>query len=85
MRSRESVVEAICNAVSAIAGRPLPVAGEGLALLEGGAALTSVQLIELISTLEHELGLQFEEEDLRMATFASVQSLADRVLVRLGA
>ena len=59
--------------------------GPGLipALVDAGAGLSSVQLIELISTLEQDLEFQFEEDDLRMSSFESLRTLADLVTARV--
>jgi acyl carrier protein len=85
MNNKRAVVEKIQGAVAGLAGSPLPAPGwETMSLLEGGIGLTSVQLIELISTLEQDLNFQFEEEDLRMRTFGSLNTLADTVMARIG-
>lgn len=86
MNNRRTVVEKISGTVAGIAGSPLSgPAWEAMSLLEGGVGLTSVQLLELISTLEQDLNFQFEEEDLRMRTFGSVNTLADTVMARIAA
>lgn len=81
METRERIVEVIRSAVKQISGNDMP-AGEQTALVDSGAGLSSVQLIELISTLEQELDFQFDEEDLRMSAFESLRTLADLVTVR---
>lgn len=84
MNNKRAVVEKIQGAVAGLAGSRLPAPGwEAMSLLEGGVGLTSVQLIELISTLEQDLNFQFEEEDFRMRTFGSVATLADTVMARI--
>jgi len=86
MNNRRAVVDKIHGALAGIAGPSLPgPAWEAMSLLEGGVGLTSVQLLELISTLEQDLNFQFEEEDLRMRTFGSVDTLADTVMARIAA
>ena len=54
-------------------------------LLQGGFNLDSVVLIELITDLERRLGFEFLETDLRTRTFASLRSLAQVIVLRLGA
>jgi acyl carrier protein len=84
MNNKRAVLERIQGAVAGVAGSPLPAPGwESMPLLEGGVGLTSVQLLELISTLEQDLNFQFEEEDLRMRTFGSVETLAEAVMARI--
>jgi hypothetical protein len=84
MNNKRAVVERIQGAVAGLASAPLPPPGwETMPLLEGGVGLTSVQLLELIATLEQDLNFQFEEEDLRMRTFGSVDALADTVMARI--
>lgn len=84
MHTRESIIEVIKSALSGISGKALPPgAGEDMALVDEGAGLSSVQLIELISTLEEQLSFQFDEDDLRMSSFRNLGILADTVTARL--
>lgn len=82
MDMRERVVGVIRAAVKQISGTEMPAA-EDTALVDAGAGLSSVQLIELISTLEQDLEFQFEEDDLRMSSFESLRTLADLVTARV--
>lgn len=56
-----------------------------LQLLDGGAGLDSVQLVELIAALEAQLGFQFHDTDLRTQSFRTLGSLTTVVAARLGA
>lgn len=52
-------------------------------LVDGGLNLDSIVLVELIGILEGRFGFVFQDADLRMATFASVEALADTIVRRL--
>jgi acyl carrier protein len=52
-------------------------------LLEGGLGLDSIAIVELISSVEAEFGFQFQDSDLRTATFASVNVLAEVIHKRM--
>jgi acyl carrier protein len=47
------------------------------ALLESGLKLNSLAIVDLITYVEEEFGVQFGEDDLNMDSFASVQALAN--------
>lgn len=53
-------------------------------LVDGGLNLDSIVLIELIGILEGRFGFVFQDADLRMATFASVETLANTIRLRVG-
>lgn len=55
---------------------------ETASLLEGGLGLDSVNLLELIASVEQRFDLQFEDADLRLATFANLRSLANVIRKR---
>lgn len=50
-----------------------------VSLLEDGLGLDSIAIVELVSLLEENFGLKFEEEDLSMEPFASVRTLANYI------
>ena len=52
-------------------------------LVDGGLNLDSIVLVELIGILEGRFGFVFQDADLRMAAFASVEALADTIVRRL--
>lgn len=84
MIQREQILAAVRAAVAEIGNSPLSKPeDDARPLLEGGFGLTSVQLLELISTLEQNLDFQFEEEDLRMRSFSSTEVLTDTIMPRL--
>jgi len=45
-------------------------------MLEDGMNLDSVVIVELIALVEERFGFEFADEDLRTASFASLESLA---------
>jgi acyl carrier protein len=55
---------------------------ETASLLEDGLGLDSVNLLELIASVEQRFGFQFEDADLRLATFANLRSLASVIQKR---
>ena len=50
---------------------------ENSSLLEDGLNVDSLAIVELISILEEEFNIQFDEEDLNPENFSSVKALAD--------
>ena len=46
------------------------------ALLESGLKLNSLAIVDLITAVEEEFGIQFGEDDLNMDAFSSVAALA---------
>jgi len=54
-------------------------------LMEGGLNLDSIGIVELIGLVESEFAFQFDDTDLRTATFENVRSLADVIANRLNA
>ena len=46
------------------------------ALLESGLKLNSLAIVDMITAVEEEFGIQFGEDDLNMDAFASVAALA---------
>lgn len=57
---------------------------DDLALLDGGLALDSILLIELITLIESKLDLAFDDADLRVKTFTRLDILAELVSRKLG-
>ena len=51
-------------------------------LLEDGLGLDSIMLVELISLVEETFGFQFEEDDLDMAVFTNLDTLATFVITK---
>jgi acyl carrier protein len=51
----------------------------GTALTDGGLDLDSVKLMELITAVEERFGFRFDDEDLRPATFESLDALAQAI------
>jgi acyl carrier protein len=52
-------------------------------LMEGGLNLDSIGIVELIGLVETEFNFQFQDSDLRTATFENVTTLADVISSRL--
>lgn len=48
-------------------------------LLEGGLALDSVVIAELIARIEDEFGIRFEDQNLRLELFENLMTLAEFV------
>ena len=48
-------------------------------LLEGGLALDSVVIAELIARIEDEFGIRFEDQNLRLELFDNLMTLAEFV------
>ncbi len=48
-------------------------------LLEGGLALDSVVIAELIARMEDEFGIRFEDQNLRVDLFTNLATLAEFV------
>jgi len=53
-------------------------------LFDGGLALDSFAIVELISLVEASFDFQFSENDLRPETFANLRTLAGRILAAPG-
>ena len=51
-------------------------------LLDGGLALDSIVLMELIGSIEERLAFEFRDSDLRPKTFRSLRSVAEVAVVR---
>ena len=45
-------------------------------LIDGGLKLDSLSLVRLIGLSEREFGIEFDEDELRMESFASLRALA---------
>ena len=54
-----------------------------VSLLDDGLALDSILLVELITHLENKLDFEFDDADLRVASFSSLRTLADLVTRRV--
>jgi acyl carrier protein len=52
-------------------------------LMDGGLNLDSIGIVELIGLVETEFDFQFQDSDLRTATFENVTTLADVISSRL--
>ena len=53
------------------------------AFFEGGLGIDSIAIVELISLVEEEFGVQFSDDDLVPESFANLGALADLVARRL--
>ena len=53
-------------------------------LVDGGLNLDSIVIVELIGVLETKFNFQFQDADLRTATFANLASLAEVIAKRAG-
>jgi acyl carrier protein len=51
-------------------------------LLEGGLALDSIVLMELIGVIEEQLAFEFRDSDLRLKTFQNLRSVAEVAVAR---
>ena len=56
---------------------------ETAAMLEEGLNLDSIVIVELIALVEERFGFEFADEDLRTASFANLQTLAQVIERRL--
>jgi acyl carrier protein len=57
---------------------------ENAPLTDGGLNLDSVVIVELIGLVESRFNFEFQDADLRTATFANVRKLAEVVAKRMG-
>jgi acyl carrier protein len=64
---------------SIVPGAELESLGPDTPLVEGGLALDSVSLLELIVAVEESFGVTVEDEDLSLELVATIGSLADFV------
>lgn len=53
-------------------------------LLEDGLGLDSIVLVELIGIVESKFGFQFQDSDLRTASFKNLRTLAETISKRIG-
>lgn len=53
-------------------------------LLEGGLKLDSLALVELITLIEEQFAIQFDENDFNVEAFGNLRSLAKVIEVRRG-
>lgn len=57
---------------------------EHVPLLEDGLGLDSIVLVELIGVVESKFGFQFQDSDLRTASFKNLRTLAETISKRIG-
>ncbi len=85
MASVDSIMPALKSVLALELGLnldPEQIADDAV-LVDGGLNLDSIVLVELIGILEARFGFVFQDADLRMATFASVETLASTIVRRL--
>lgn len=58
---------------------------EHVPLLEDGLGLDSIVLVELIGVVESKFGFQFQDSDLRTASFKNLRTLAETISKRINA
>jgi acyl carrier protein len=54
-------------------------------LFEGGLAIDSIAIVELISAVERRFALQFTDQDLVVSSFSSIRTLARLIAAKPGA
>jgi len=57
--------------------------GDQVALMDGGLNLDSIVIIELIGIVEAKFKFQFQDADLRTATFENLRTLAEVISRRV--
>jgi acyl carrier protein len=81
--NRERVVEAILDLLRSVLGTDLGVVTEDAKLFDE-LGLDSTGVLDLMLKLEESLDIEFDTDNLQLAHFESVRTLADFVLAEAG-